>query len=297
MNLPSVGKFKDILEDLINIMDSEESKGGYLTGFRRGGVIVLEYFNGPIAVIGDIHGDYNTLDKILGNLEELEVIGRGLVVFLGDYIDRGPPEGQIATLARLYDLKKQLGEKIILLRGNHEPPQGLDPYPHDYREALLEIYGSIGYDLYVHSRRFFDKLPHALIIRNHILALHGGPPTITEAIDPLEYLAWDRGGSLEEILWNDPSEFIEYKAPNPRGAGSLWGPRVTEYSLNLTKTRLIVRGHEATALGYKFNHKGKVLTLFSRLGAPYYNYAAAYLACEELEALVSNILRCLKTIS
>jgi len=41
--------------------------------------------------------------------------------------------------------------------------------------------------------------------------------------------------------------------------------------------RTLVRGHEPCELGYRFNHGGLILTLFSRKGPPYFNEMAAYL--------------------
>ena len=38
---------------------------------------------------------------------------------------------------------------------------------------------------------------------------------------------------------------------------------------------MIVRGHEPAYSGYKWNHDGRVLTLFSRIGPPYMNPARA----------------------
>jgi protein phosphatase len=40
---------------------------------------------------------------------------------------------------------------------------------------------------------------------------------------------------------------------------------------------VLIRGHEPSEEGYKINHNGKVLTLFSRKGEPYFNAQAAYL--------------------
>jgi protein phosphatase len=45
----------------------------------------------------------------------------------------------------------------------------------------------------------------------------------------------------------------------------------------MLNVNVLIRGHEPSAEGYKNNHHGKVLTLFSRKGEPYYNTQAAYL--------------------
>lgn len=283
-------RLKDRLAELAQIMRKEESRISYLSGERRGGVIVVRR-NVSAAFVGDIHGDIETLRVILKRVE-LEISGEDILVFLGDYIDRGPPEGQVGALLELAELKMSMGERLILLRGNHEVMRGLVPYPHDYPLTLRSLYGEEWLELYDLSLELFDSLPHALVL-NGFLALHGGPPT-KEAHDLLEYLAYDRRADrMEEILYNDPYEMAEREAPSPRGAGRLWGMPVTEYALGLSGTRLIVRGHEAVRSGYKMNHMNKVLTLFSRKGAPYYNEKAAYAVCSPED---EDPLRCVRTL-
>lgn len=67
-----------------------------------------------IAVIGDIHGRMDKLETALEVLADF----KGLTVFLGDYVDRGPDSALV--LDRLVQLRDQMGEKLLLLRGNHE---------------------------------------------------------------------------------------------------------------------------------------------------------------------------------
>jgi serine/threonine protein phosphatase 1 len=66
--------------------------------------------------IGDIHGDIQHLDRLLSRLPPLEPTDT--VVFLGDYIDRGPDSA--AVVARVRALSASAGCKVIALRGNHE---------------------------------------------------------------------------------------------------------------------------------------------------------------------------------
>ena len=69
-----------------------------------------------IFAIGDIHGCLENLEKLLKILPVNW--GKDLVIFLGDYIDRGPnPRG---VIEKVLELKKLYGEKIITLKGNHE---------------------------------------------------------------------------------------------------------------------------------------------------------------------------------
>jgi serine/threonine protein phosphatase 1 len=66
--------------------------------------------------IGDIHGDLDSLDVLLGRLPRL---GEGdTLVFVGDYLDRGPKSRQV--IERLRGLPAETSARIVVLRGNHE---------------------------------------------------------------------------------------------------------------------------------------------------------------------------------
>lgn len=65
----------------------------------------------PLAIIGDIHGRADLLDKILANVSQEAPKARS--VFVGDYVDRGPQSA--AVLTRLRSLSG-----AVCIRGNHE---------------------------------------------------------------------------------------------------------------------------------------------------------------------------------
>src|SRR6202161_1844005 len=68
--------------------------------------------------IGDIHGCLDKLRSLLLRCE-MHASGRPLaVVFVGDYIDRGPQ--LYAVVDCLIDLKARHGERVVALMGNHE---------------------------------------------------------------------------------------------------------------------------------------------------------------------------------
>jgi len=66
-------------------------------------------------VIGDIHGCLSELTCLLDNLP-LKPADR--IVFLGDYIDRGPDSKGVVS--HLINLAKTIGNEIVFLKGNHE---------------------------------------------------------------------------------------------------------------------------------------------------------------------------------
>jgi hypothetical protein len=297
-DIPSFDEFRETLSNAINLFkkERESNRLGRINGVH---IIDRSKLSLPLIIIGDIHGDFYSLSKILNELNSLSDF---FFIALGDYIDRGPAEGQVLSLYELLKLKEEFTEKVILLRGNHEPAPGLEPYPHDFPYALASLYGTDkAKELYGLTRELFEELPYAIVIREVALLVHGGPPTFNlEKNEPeyLGYASWPPNLKvLEEVLWNDPSDFIEVRAPNPRGAGSLWGIKVTREVLKKLNVALIIRGHEPALEGYKLNHENKVLTLFSRLGSPYYNPQAAYVFCDDLDSLIKNVVRCIKTFS
>jgi hypothetical protein len=81
--------------------------------------LVRPLFNGPIDIVGDIHGEIDALRDLLGHLgysdEGTHSKGRRLV-FLGDLTDRGPDSPSVVRrVARLVDSGR--AQWII---GNHE---------------------------------------------------------------------------------------------------------------------------------------------------------------------------------
>ncbi len=75
-----------------------------------------------IYAIGDIHGRVDLLnrllDKISADLTETAPAGETILAFLGDYVDRGPDSRLV--LETLKQLKRNGGDKVVTLKGNHE---------------------------------------------------------------------------------------------------------------------------------------------------------------------------------
>jgi serine/threonine protein phosphatase 1 len=68
-----------------------------------------------IFAIGDIHGCYDRLKTLMGKIPI--DCSRDTLVFIGDYIDRGPHSVEVVDY--LIHLKKRVPE-VIFLKGNHE---------------------------------------------------------------------------------------------------------------------------------------------------------------------------------
>lgn len=111
----------------------------------------------PTWVIGDIHGEARLLEQLLKRLQD-EVAPGATLVFLGDYIDRGPDSR--AVLDILLNLRSKHSGQVVFLKGNHEQwmLHCLED-PRDYR-WVLAMDGLTTVESY--SRSAAQALQHSL---------------------------------------------------------------------------------------------------------------------------------------
>lgn len=286
MNLSSLCKesmavqtegFIETVDKTIHLLRGERGKIGRMKIMER--LIRLEPL-GEALVIGDLHGDLESFLHILrasGFTQKMTRREDALLVFLGDYGDRGAQSAEIYYL--VLKLKLAFPKQVVLLRGNHEGPADLMASPHDlplsfqarFEENLTLAYSKV--------RELFCYLCNALIVKGRYLMVHGGlSPEITNTQDlATANLTHPKKKFLEDLLWSDPDDRVQGVSPSPRGAGNLFGKDVTEKVLGKLNVKILIRGHEPCEEGFKINHDGKVLTLFSRKGVPYFNSYGAYL--------------------
>ncbi len=101
-----------------------------------------------LLAVGDIHGYSEKLATLLDIVQPTE---EDLVVFLGDYIDRGPDSKTV--IKSLLDFRVRFPQTVFL-RGNHEQallelalsadPEDLELFLQNGGDSLLESYGEIG---------------------------------------------------------------------------------------------------------------------------------------------------------
>ena len=254
-----VVEFYELIEKVREILIEERDKKGSFISLPP---------REKLTVIGDLHGDLDSLEFILKHLKGKNTI------FLGDYGDRGLQSPEVYYI--LLKLKESYSG-ILLLRGNHEGPQDLLVYPHDLPYILERKYADGGNEIYQGIRNLWGELPHGALVEGKYLFLHGGAPATVTSMEDIVHASELHPSKryLEEILWNDPME-IDGTMDSPRGSGKLFGRDVTQHVLNLVGAKTLIRSHEPCN-GVSVSHEGKVLTLFSRKGPPYYNRYGAYL--------------------
>jgi protein phosphatase len=289
--------FVRTVEDAAELLCSEDGGIGSFSVTDR--LVKLDPV-GEAVVVGDLHGDLESLRFILEKSKiqnRMEHSKDSMLIFLGDYGDRGPhsPELFYAVLS----LKLAFPQQVILLRGNHEGPTDLLASPHDLPQQLQVKFKEKWVVAYAKLRELFACLYNEVYVEERYLMVHGGlPPKIRDLQEIAQAdTLHPQESFLEDLLWSDPDEAVTGTYPSPRGAGNLFGKAITQEVLKKLNVQLLIRGHEPCPEGFKINHDGKVLTLFSRKGSPYFNKHAAYLdvslaeKIERAEQLLPRIIK------
>lgn len=270
-------EFVALLESAISLLRSEDGRIGHFVVDRK--LVKLDPL-GEALVIGDLHGDLGSLQLILRDsniVSRLDEAKDSSVVFLGDYGDRGAHSAEVYYV--ILKLKLAYPKQVILLRGNHEGPEDLLASPHNLPLQLKFKFKEKWGQAYSTIRKLFDGFYNAVVVKDRYLMLHGGLSPLMMSFQDLALARQqlNSNGFLEDLLWNDPEESLTDLMPSPRGAGRLFGKNVTKTVLDNFKVQVLIRGHEAAEEGFRIDHEGRILTLFSRKGPPYFNRCGAYL--------------------
>jgi serine/threonine protein phosphatase 1 len=196
--------------------------------------------------IGDIHGRLDLLDPLLNYIvaESRKCHDQIAIVFLGDYIDRGPDSKTV--IERIWSLKRDSDFEVHLIRGNHEDSMqtflddprvgvgwckfggketlrsfGLDTPLHSHRK---EAWRSLSLDL-EHSvtevhRSFFRSLESFIIIGGYFFTHAGARPGVDLDKQTAHDLMWIRDHFLSDtepfalviVHGHSPADYIHSDA-------------------------------------------------------------------------------------
>jgi len=223
-----------------------------------------------IAIFGDLHGDFQSLTALLEACAKRPPEQK--LLFLGDYVDRGPNSLEVLTLLLAWKIKYP--KHIFMLRGNHE-----DLSVNAHYGFCSECKRRMSIQIYRQVNNMFHYMPVAAVVDKKLFCCHGGiGPDMKSLADikalqehvplevPLEATeVWQT--VLQDLLWADPCESGKLEEDGfafnaGRKISVVWGSKATERFLAATGLEMIVRAHELVQ-GYAFSHDGKVLTLFS----------------------------------
>lgn len=238
------------IKNLIELIESTEPI------FEKEPQLVIQD-SGCFLVVGDTHGDEETTSNALKTAEK-----EGLkLLFLGDYVDRGPK--QIENIVKLLEYKLSWRDDLVMLRGNHETVE-----MNRWYGFMDLVYYRYSYELYDYFARLFSKLPYAALIHKKVFAVHGGIAEGLMKIDEVKSIPKGepspKSGIGFELLWNDPSEDVEWFAPSWRGGGAkIFGWRAFDNFMEKNNLKMLVRAHEPYPEGYGELFNGRLITVFS----------------------------------
>ena len=210
-----------------------------------------------VAVVGDLHGDYQSLEALLKIVD----FNSDLLVFLGDYADRGP-DG-VEVIRTVASLQREHPKNVIALMGNHEDFSE-DGNPNFNPCTLIDEAQTKtdNWNRYFRDelKPFLDTLPLCALIPNNALLVHAGISSKLTSIDdlksPSEELRMD-------LLWSDPFDG-EGEHPNyMRGAGVEWGEDVSAVVCKALGVGRVIRSHQPQLAATKpaLMHGGRVVTV------------------------------------
>jgi len=226
--------------------------------------------NSPVTVCGDIHGQFYDLLELFRKGGEIPATS---YIFMGDFVDRG--HHSVETLQLLLCYKARYPDKITLLRGNHECRQVTQVY--GFYDECFRKYGSA--NAWKYCTEVFDYFVLASVIDGRVLCVHGGLSPVISTIDQIRLLERNQEipheGPFCDLMWSDPED-IETWAVNQRGAGWLFGSKVTSQFNHINNLELICRAHQLVQEGYKYMFPEKnLITVWS---APNYCYRCGNIA-------------------
>ncbi len=199
-----------------------------------------------VIFVGDTHGDAEASGRVLSAYLSAD----NVIVFLGDYVDRGSDSrGNLLLLLRA---KVDEPEGIYLLMGNHEAWPHLPFTPADFWQSLspgeVELYG-----------RVLSALPFAAHHPAGILGLHGALPDV----DKLEEIEGITLGSANwrKITWGDLLDVPGYEVDPGTFGRPAFGRDYFEEVMERLGLKVLVRSHQPFAPRYLFG--ARCLTIFT----------------------------------
>lgn len=119
----------------------------------------------------------------------------------------------------------------------------------------------------------------AALIDGRVLCVHGGLSPDVRSLDQIRTIPRNQEipheGAFCDLMWSDPED-IETWQVSPRGAGWLFGSRVTTEFCRVNNLELICRAHQLVQEGYKYMFPDKnLVTVWS---APNYCYRCGNVA-------------------
>jgi len=214
-------------------------------------------------VIGDIHGNLETLQRLIEIIDEKKP---EFVIFLGDIVDRGT--SQLECLILVLALKIRYPNRYYLLKGNHETLEMNKAYGF-FQEFKYRFNDQKKFDEVL---AVYNVLPFCALVNKGILCLHGGIPEDIailrklKGLKPRDIVSVFKtiAKSLVQIMWNDPKSDLKGFSESFRGLGiKSFGEDVFNDFMKEYNLKYLIRAHEVFPEGYRWFFNERLLSIFS----------------------------------
>jgi len=212
---------------------------------QEGNLIRLE--SGRAIFVGDTHGDLEATRAVIAR----HLNSKTQIVFLGDYVDRGPKSAENLNL--LLKLKLEHPDNLFLLMGNHEGQRAIAFHPADFWEGLDR-------ELHTQYATVLSRMPLAVSTPNGIIALHGALPDVEslEDIDDIEF----GGRQWQQITWGDwQEEDGGYLGDDPFTGRPQFGQAWFDEMMGRLRKNVLIRSHQPNAR--QSMYRRRCLTIFT----------------------------------
>ena len=247
--------------------------------------------NEDIFAIGDVHGDYDRLVKLLTTAKIIErpaepdavkwIAGKVVLVFTGDLVDKGPHSLKVVQLAA--SLRKAAagrGGQVVTLMGNHEAEFLADPTEKKVKDFAQDIRGAGFMPKEVAACRgevgqFLCSLPFGARVDDWFFS-HGGNTggrTISQLIADFEAGVSKDGFGSSQLV--DANSILEARIGEEGPGGKPWfeierPQRTAEQLLNRYVAALgvnhLVQGHQHQKIVFEDGQKRSTGQMFQWQG-------------------------------
>jgi Calcineurin-like phosphoesterase len=187
--------------------------------------------DGPLWLIGDLHGDWLALEAALAHIHRhASTTGsEARVIFLGDFFD---DQGlALEVLLRVFELIIQAPERVCVIAGNHDEALSYDGQrftssvsPSDFADFLN---ANIAHEWIVRVGKLAVRLtaqaPRALFFPDGLLVAHGGFPLVDLHAALVATQNWNDPACLSDFVWGRAHPKARRKLPNRFSRGSQFG--------------------------------------------------------------------------
>jgi len=214
--------------------------------FRQEGRLIHLPAEETIVFVGDTHGDLDASKRVFARF----AVDEHVIVFLGDYVDRGPDSA--GNLELLLRTKLSHPDRVFLLMGNHE---GWAVAPFSPADFWLRLPA----DEERAVSRTLSEMPFAAWHPGGVLGLHGALPDV-ETVEAIESIGLG-SSDWRRITWGDWADVPGDVVGSGLSGRPTFGRDAFETIAGRLGLKVLVRSHQPSAPTRLFDER--CLTIFT----------------------------------